>query len=85
MVAGMARFCLVNSCKISHFGINPESGGSPPRESNIINEIMDRRGDLTMDIAIELILVELSILNSRKAVMVIIIYNVRLSWVKLGE
>lgn len=31
-VATAVKFCLVNSCKISHFGINPVRGGSPPRE-----------------------------------------------------
>ena len=25
--------CLVSSCKIIHFGMNPVSGGRPPRDS----------------------------------------------------
>lgn len=85
IVAGMARSCLVSSCKINHFGINPESGGRPPRESRVIRAIIDKRGDLIVEVAMELILVELNNLNRRKAVRVIIIYRARLSWVRLGE
>lgn len=85
MVAGIARFCLVSSCKINHFGINPESGGRPPRESRVIKVITVRRGDLTVEMAIELILVESKSLKRRKVVRVIIIYKERLSLVRLGE
>lgn len=30
----MGRPCFAISCKISHFGINPVSGGSPPNDSS---------------------------------------------------
>lgn len=29
-MAVSGRFCLVSSCRMSHFGINPVRGGSPP-------------------------------------------------------
>ena len=84
IVAGINRLCCVNSWRISHLGINPESGGNPPRERRVSKVMMDRRGDLVDDEAIELILVELKILNRRKVVSVMVIYRIRLSKVRLG-
>lgn len=72
-VAGIIKFCLVSSCKISHFGIKPDRGGRPPRERRVMRAIMESKGDFDEDEEIELILVELSVLNRRKVVEVIII------------
>lgn len=33
-MAVRGRLCFANSCRISHFGIKPVSGGSPPSDSN---------------------------------------------------
>lgn len=79
MVAGIIRFCLVNSCKISHLGMKPVRGGSPPKERSVIRVIIVSMGDLVVEIVMELIFVELNVLNRRKVVRVMIIYNIRLS------
>lgn len=80
----MIRFCFVSSCRISHFGINPDNGGRPPSDSRVIRAMIDRSGDFDDDDAIELIFVELNVLNSKNVVRVIIIYRIRFSCVKLG-
>lgn len=59
-----ARPCLVNSAKISHLGINPESGGRPPRDNRIRGVMALRAGDLAHEIARALMFVELFILNT---------------------
>lgn len=71
-MAGIRRSCLVISCKISHFGMNPESGGRPPNESKVSKDMSDSSGDLVADTEIELIFVELSVLNKRNIEVVII-------------
>jgi len=83
-VAGINRSCFVSSWRISHLGIKPERGGSPPRESRVIRVIIDRRGDLVVDEEIELIFKELNIFNKKKVVSVITIYSTRLSRVRFG-
>lgn len=55
----------MSSCKISHFGINPVSGGRPPRESSTRGVRDVRAGALAQDVARALILVELLSLNTR--------------------
>lgn len=65
MVAGSRRSCLVISCRMSHFGMNPERGGRPPNESRVSKEMSESSGDLVADTEIELIFVELSVLNKR--------------------
>lgn len=84
MVAKINRFCFASSWRISHFGKKPERGGSPPKERRVSSVIIDRRGDLVVDEAMELILVELKVLNRRKVVSVKRIYKIRLRRVKLG-
>lgn len=37
IVAVVVRLCVVSSCRISHFGINPVRGGSPPSDINTIS------------------------------------------------
>ena len=73
MVAKINKFCLVISCKISHLGMNPVRGGSPPRESRVNIVIMINNCDLVDEIAIELIFVVLFRLNKRNMEEVIII------------
>lgn len=64
--------------------MKPESGGNPPKERRVNKAIIDRRGDLVDDEAMELILVELKILNNRKVVSVMMIYKIRLRRVRFG-
>lgn len=85
IMAGIGRACFESSCRINHFGMKPDSGGSPPRDKRVIKVRMVRSGDLDEEVAIELILVELNVLNRRKVVRVMIIYRSRLSCVRLGE
>lgn len=71
-MAGIRRSCLVSSCRISHLGMKPESGGSPPSESRVVKAMIESSGDLVVDVEIELIFVELSELKSRNIEVVII-------------
>lgn len=64
MVAVRASPCLVSSWRISHLGINPESGGSPPRERRIRGVMAVRAGVLAQEVAKELTFVDLFILNT---------------------
>lgn len=73
MVAGRMRSCLVSSCRISHLGKKPESGGRPPKESNVINAMMVSKGDFVVEGVRELILVQLNMLRRRNMGMVMII------------
>lgn len=68
----MGRACFVSSCKISHFGRNPVSGGSPPRESKINGKIALRRGKFDQEVANALIVVELEKFSVVKTAKVII-------------
>lgn len=58
--------CLVNSCKISHFGINPVRGGRPPNDSRTRGIRDVRMGVLAHDVAKELIVVVLLNKKMRK-------------------
>lgn len=49
---------LISSCKISHLGINPVRGGSPPSDSRVSEMIIMFGADLFHKIDSELILVE---------------------------
>lgn len=66
-------------------GINPDKGGSPPSESRIRGVIAVRAGVLAQEVARELTLVDLFILNTRKVESVIVIYRVRVRRVREGE
>lgn len=64
-MAGIKRFCLVISWRISHLGMNPVRGGSPPNERRVSIVMMVSNGDLVDEIAIELIFVVLFVLKRR--------------------
>lgn len=84
MVAGIVRFCLVNSWRINHFGMKPVSGGSPLKDSSVVSVMIVSRGDFVADEAMELILVVLNVLNKRNMEVVIKMYRIRLRRVRLG-
>lgn len=60
--------CIVSSCRISHFGIKPVSGGRPPRERSIRVVVEAIRGAFDQVCASVLIFVVARSLNVRKAV-----------------
>lgn len=61
-----ARSCLVSSCRISHFGMKPVSGGRPPSDRRIRGIRAVRAGALVHDVARELIVVVLLSINTKK-------------------
>lgn len=71
-MAVRARSCFVSSCRISHFGMKPVSGGRPPRDRRIRGVRDVRIGALAQDVANELIVVVLLSINTRKVEEVII-------------
>lgn len=66
MVAVGARSCLVSSCRISHFGMKPVSGGRPPSDRRMRGMREVRMGVLAHEVAKELIVVVLFSINTRK-------------------
>lgn len=64
--------CLVISCRISHFGANPVSGGSPPSDKRTRGVRAVRAGLLVEEVASALILVALLYLKVRKVEVVMI-------------
>lgn len=48
---------MISSCRISHFGMNPVSGGSPPSDSRVSRITIVDRADLFHRLAKDLILV----------------------------
>lgn len=66
MVAVRARSCLVSSCRISHFGMKPVSGGRPPSDRRMRGMREVRMGALAHEVARELIVVVLFSINTRK-------------------
>lgn len=74
MVAVVASCCLVSSCKISHLGAKPVSGGRPPKDSSIRGVRAVRIGVFAQEVARELTFVELFSLKTRNAENVIIKY-----------
>ena len=84
-VAISARFCLVSSRRINHFGMKPVRGGRPPKDSRIrgVKEVI--AGVFAHEVASVLMLVELFILNARNAENVIAKYVVRVRKVREGE
>ena len=67
-MAVRVKFCLVSSCKISHFGINPVKGGSPPRDRRTSGVAVVRIGALGHDVVRALIVVVLFRVKMRKEV-----------------
>lgn len=84
MAAG-AKSCLVSSWRISHFGINPVRGGSPPSERRIRGVRAVRAGAFVQEVASMLILVDLFSLKVRNAEVVIIRYVIRARSVREDE
>lgn len=78
------KFCVVSSCKISHFGINPVSGGSPPRDSSVRAVVAVMIGVFGQFIASVLIFVAPISLNVRKVAEVMMIYIISVRIVNSG-
>lgn len=73
IVAVRGRSCFVNSCRISHFGMKPVSGGRPPSESKrraVVDTIVGAFGQVRARV---LIFVADRSLRVKKAALVIII------------
>ena len=70
-VAVGARSCLVSSCRISHLGAKPVSGGRPPRESKRSGSRAVRAGAFVQVVARVFMFVALFSLSRRKVAMVI--------------
>lgn len=71
-MAGRARSCLVNSWRISHFGIKPVRGGSPPNERRTKGVRAVRTGVFAQEVARVLMFVEAFSLKIRNVAVVII-------------
>lgn len=65
-MAVRARSCFVSSCRISHLGMKPVSGGRPPRDRRIRGVRDVRMGALAQEVARALIVVVLLSINTRK-------------------
>lgn len=63
----------MSSCRISHFGIKPVSGGSPPRERSVRVVVIVRRGAFDHFSVRALIFVAEISLSARNVAAVIII------------
>lgn len=70
---------------MSHLGMNPVSGGSPPRERSRRGVSAVRAGAFAQEVASVLMLVELFSLNTRKVENVIRRYVMRVRRVREGE
>lgn len=85
MEAKRGRACFVNSCRISHLGMNPDKGGRPPRDSTIRGNKAVRIGALDQEVASEFIVVEPVVRKVMKAEAVIKIYSARDRRVRKGS
>lgn len=85
MVAVRGRSCLVSSWRISHFGIKPVRGGSPPRDRRIrgVRDVIV--GNFAHEEASVLMLVDLFSLKTRNVENVIIMYVISARSVREGE
>lgn len=84
MVDRVMLLFFTSSWMINHFGKNPVSGGSPPKDSIVIKIIMVVRGSLFHVYDSEVVVVvELSI-KREKVVIVIGIYRYRFSNIIVG-
>lgn len=84
-MAVIPRSCFVSSCRISHFGMKPVSGGSPPRDRRIRGIRVEMMGALAHEIVRVPIVVVLFIMKTRNVEDVIIMYRVRVMTAKAGE
>lgn len=80
-----ARSCLESSWRISHFGIKPERGGRPPRDSRTRGVRAVSAGAFVQEALSMLMLVELFNLNTRNVENVMVMYINRVRRVKVGE
>jgi len=80
-----ARSCLDSSCRMSHLGIKPVSGGRPPNERRTRGARAVRAGAFVQEVASALIFVALLNLNTRKVEKVMTRYVRRVSRVSEGE
>lgn len=78
-MARAGKFCLVSSCKISHFGINPVSGGRPPNASRASIAVIVAIGVFAHFVDRVLIFVADRVISVKNAVDVIVIYSSRFS------
>lgn len=79
------RFCLINSWAISHFGINPVSGGSPLNERRVNKDRTERTGFFDHEIESSLIFLVFRVMNVKNIVVVIKIYRIKLIKVNCVE
>lgn len=84
IVAVVASCCLVSSCRISHFGAKPVSGGRPPSDSSMRGVRAVRAGVFAQEVARVLMFVELFNLNTRNVENVMIKYVRRVSRARDG-
>lgn len=80
-----ARSCLDSSCRMSHFGIKPVSGGRPPNERRRRGVRAVSAGVFVQEVASMLMFVALFSLNVRKAEHVMTIYVRSVRRVSEGE
>lgn len=64
-VASTIMFMEVILFRISHFGINPESGGSPPSDRVVVSEIIIMCGELVHIVPMSLIVIEFVVFISK--------------------
>lgn len=78
-------FCLVSSCRISHFGINPVRGGRPPRDRRTRGVSEVSAGAFAQEVARVLMVVARLSLKTRNVENVIIKYVRSVRSVNDGE
>lgn len=83
-MAGPARSCLTISKMTSHFGMNPERGGRPPRERSSGVNMVAMEGDLVQEVARPFRLVQLKSFRVKKATEVMKMYKKRFRRAKEG-
>lgn len=84
-VANTVRLWEVISCKTSHFGRNPVSGGRPPKDINKIRVKEAIVGDTVHDVVRSLIVFDESSSNIVNVESVIIRYSTRFKIMIFGE
>lgn len=83
-MAVIGRFCFASSCRISHFGINPVSGGRPPSDNSTRAVVVVRIGLFDQIIERVLIFVAVDVFRVRNAADVMKIYVPRATRVSCG-
>lgn len=78
-VASMVMLWVVMLFRINHFGINPESGGSPPSDSIVVDSIIMVWGELVHIVPISLIVVEVVMFISISVGVVAMVYTINVS------